>query len=359
MNNHDKISAMFDRNSGAKPLICVEMSGNHQGSLDASLEFVRSAKAAGADLLKVQVYRPDTITFQSDLPDFKLSGDNDWVDYGTLYQLYEKAHTPWDWVAVIFDEAKKLDLPVFASPFDSTAVEFLQSLDCPFYKIASPEITDVGLIEACAATGKPVIMSTGLASREDLDDAVKVVRAYGTPFMILKCVSAYPTPIKDINLAAIPWLKETYGCAVGLSDHTIGPEASYGATALGAAMIEKHFKLPGDTTSVDVAFSMPMDQLGNLKTSISEIYASLGKATLDLPEIAKPSLSGRRSIYAVADIAAGQPFTVDNIRSIRPCFGLPPKYLPTLLKAKAKHDIKAGERIAWDLVDGLEARYDN
>ena len=359
MNSHDKILEMFDHNSAAKPLICVEMSGNHQGSLDSSLEFVRSAKVAGADLLKVQVYRPDTITFQSDLPDFKLSGDNDWVDYGTLYELYEKAHTPWDWVAAIFDEGKKLDLPVFASPFDYTAVEFLQGLDCPFYKIASPEITDHGLIGACAATGKPVIMSTGLANREDLDDAVKVVRGYETQLMILKCVSAYPTPIKDINLATIPWLKEIYGCAVGLSDHTIGPEASFGATALGAAMIEKHFKLPGDTTSVDIAFSMPLDELRHLKKSIADIHASLGRATLDMPEAAKPSLSGRRSIYAVADIGAGQPFTVDNIRSIRPSFGIPPKYLPTLLKAKAKRHIMAGERIAWDLVEGLETRHDN
>ena len=359
MNNHDKIYDMFDRNSGAKPLICVEMSGNHQGSLDVAVEFARSAKSAGADLLKVQVYKPDTITFQSDFPDFKLSGDNDWVDYGTLYQLYEKAHTPWNWVVAIFDEAKKLNLPVFASPFDQTAVEFLQGLDCPFYKIASPEITDHGLIDACAATGKPVIISTGLASRQDLDDAVKVVRGYETQLMILKCVSAYPTPIKDINLATIPWLKEIYGCAVGLSDHTIGPEASFGATALGAAMIEKHFKLPGDTTSVDIAFSMPLDELRHLKKSIADIHASLGRATLDMPEAAKPSLSGRRSIYAVADIGAGQPFTVDNIRSIRPSFGIPPKYLPSLLKAKAKRNIMAGERIAWDLVEGLETRHDN
>ena len=353
MNNHDKIYDMFDRNSGSKPLICVEMSGNHQGSLDAAVEFARSAKSAGADLLKVQVYKPDTITFQSDFPDFKLSGDNDWVDYGTLYQLYEKAHTPWDWVATIFTEAKKLDLPVFASPFDQTAVDFLEGLDCPIYKIASPEITDVGLIEACARTGKPIIMSTGLASRTDLDDAVEVVRSYGVPMMILKCVSAYPTPIKDMNLATIPWLKEVYGCSVGLSDHTLGPEASYAATALGATMIEKHFKLPDDIISVDAAFSMPLDELKDLKRSLEGIHASLGKATLELPETAKPSLSGRRSIYAVADIAIGGPFTMDNVRSIRPSFGLPPKHLPKILKCRAARDILAGERISWDIIEGL------
>jgi pseudaminic acid synthase len=359
MINHEYLMAMFNPDNCEQPFVCVEMSGNHQGNFDSAMKFVRAAKSSGADLLKLQVYRPDTITLKCDMPDFRLSGDNDWAQYGTLYELYEKAHTPWDWVAAIFEESKKIGLPVFASPFDLSAVNFLEELGCPFYKVASPEITDLGLIEACARTGKPVIISTGLASRTDLDEAVAVTRRYGVPLMLLKCVSAYPTPIEDINLATIPWLKKVYGCAVGLSDHTLGPEASYGATAMGAAMIEKHFKLPGDITSVDAAFSMPLDELKNLKTSLSAIYASIGIATLDLPASAKPSLSGRRSLYAVANISAGQSFTPENVKSIRPCFGLHPKHLPFVLKSSAARDIVAGERMTWALVNDSEKFDDN
>ena len=200
----DPLDAMFDLKYRSRPMICVEMSGNHQGNEKAAIEFVHAAKAAGADLMKLQVYRPDTITIKSDRQDFKLDNENDWAEYGTLYDLYEKAHTPWDWIADIFEEAKRIKLPIWASPFDHTAVDFLEDLNCPYYKIASPEITDLGLIEACARTGKPVVISTGLAGKEDLDEAVAVVRKYGTPLMILKCVSAHPTPIENINVATIP-----------------------------------------------------------------------------------------------------------------------------------------------------------
>jgi len=351
MTANSKLASMFNPEHRAAPLISVEMSGNHQGSPEHALDFARAAKAEGADILKLQVYRPDTITIKSDRQDFRLSTDNDWAEYGTLYDLYEKAHTPWDWVAATFAECQTIDLPVFASPFDASAVDFLQELGCPMYKIASPEITDLGLIEACARTGKPVIMSTGLASRADLDDAVAVVRRYETPLMILKCVSAYPTPIADMNTATIPWLKETYGCAAGLSDHTLGPEAAYAATALGAAMIEKHFKLPGDKSSVDSGFSMSLSALAEFKATVHSVYAAVGNATLELPDIAKPSLSGRRSLYAVADIAEGEIFTSANVRSIRPCYGMAPKHLPKLLGRRAKRNIKGGERMDWSMVD--------
>ena len=346
------LDTLFDPYSPNVPAICVEMSGNHQGSVEAAIQFARAAKDAGADLLKLQVYRPDTITIKSDREDFRLSKDNDWAEYGTLYSLYEQAHTPWEWIKTIFVEANSIDLPVWASPFDPSAVELLEELNCPYYKIASPEITDLGLIETCARTGKPIVMSTGLASVNDLDDAVEVVSKYGSPLMILKCVSAYPTPVQDMNLATIPWLREKYGCAVGLSDHTLGAEAAYAATALGAAMIEKHFRLPDDNSSVDAAFSMCLDQLPGLKASLSAVHSAIGKATMELPEIAKPSLSGRRSLYVVKNMKAGEVLTNDNVRSIRPCFGMAPKYLPLILGRKVTRDILAGERMAWDLIEG-------
>jgi len=354
MNTEHPLDNLFDPARRDAPAICVEMSGNHQGSNAAAIEFARMAKAAGADLLKLQVYRPDTITMKSDRPDFRLASDNDWARFGTLYDLYEKAHTPWDWIADIFAECETLDLPVWASPFDPTAVAFLEELGCPYYKIASPEITDLGLIEACARTGKPIVMSTGLASKADLDDAVAVVQRFDAPLMILKCVSAYPTPVNDMNVATIPWLRETYGCAVGLSDHTLGPEAAYAATALGAAMIEKHFRMPEDDTSVDALFSMSLDALPALKATLTAVHAALGTATLDLPEIAKPSLSGRRSLYVVADINAGDIITGNNVRSIRPCYGMSPKHLSDVLGKRATRDVSAGERLSWDIVEGGE-----
>jgi sialic acid synthase SpsE len=231
-------------------------------------------------------------------------------------------------------------------------VAFLEELGCPFYKIASPEITDLGLIEACARTRKPIVMSSGLANKADLDDAVAVVRRFNAPLMILKCVSAYPTPVEDMNVATIPWLRETYGCAVGLSDHTLGPEAAYAATALGAAMIEKHFRMPEDDTSVDAMFSMSLDALPALKLSLAAVHSAIGTATLDLPDVAKPSLSGRRSLYVVADIKAGDMLTNANVRSIRPCYGMAPKHLPSILGKTATRNVLAGERLSWAIVEG-------
>ncbi len=351
MSAETQLLSLFKLNRISPPAICVEMSGNHQGSREAAVRFARAAKSAGADLLKVQVYRPDTITIRSDAPDFRISADNDWSSYNTLYELYEKAHTPWDWIISVFEESRRIDLPVWASPFDPSAVKFLEELSCPMYKIASPEITDLGLIEACARTKKPVVMSTGLASQSDLDEAVAVVRRHNAPLMILKCVSAYPTPVSDMNLLTIPWLREHYSCAVGLSDHTLGPEASYAATVLGATMIEKHFRLPDDSSSVDATFSMSLDALPALKNTISAVFSSLGEPTLEIPDIAKPSMSGRRSLYVVENIRRGDRFTADNVRSIRPCFGIPPKYLPDVIGCRASRDISAGERLSWDLVD--------
>jgi len=348
------IDQMFSALGSYPPLVCVEMSGNHQGSLESALRFVRLAKEAGADLLKVQVYRPDTITIKSDKQDFRLATDNDWAAYQTLYKLYEKAHTPWSWIEAMFAEADACDLPIFASPFDPTAVTFLEALECPIYKIASPEITDHGLIEACAKTGKPVILSTGLASVEDLNEAVAILRAHHTPYIILKCVSAYPTPIEAMNIASIPWLKEKFACPVGLSDHTLGAEASYAATALGAVLIEKHFRLVDDDTSVDAAFSMPLSELPGLKRTINAIHASIGKPTLEVPVIAQPSLTGRRSLYVIKDISPGEKITEENVRSVRPCFGLHPKYLPELIGRTVNRHLTVGDRLDWSAIETHE-----
>ena len=344
------IKTLFDVKKLSLPSICVEMSGNHQGKLDDALEFLNLAHKNGADFLKLQVYTPDTITLKSNLPDFQVEANNEWSKYENLHDLYSKAYTPWEWVEKIFKEARNIGMKTFASPFDSSAVEFLESLDCPIYKIASPEITDHNLIKQCAKTGKPVILSTGLASIDDLDEAVNILRKEDANFMILKCVSAYPTNLSDINISTISFLKKKYECNVGLSDHTLGPYAAYSACALGASLIEKHFKMPGDNFSVDSSFSMDLSKLPSLKNDLQSIFSSIGTPTLDLPESAKISFSGRRSLYVVENISKGEKFTNKNLRSIRPCYGLHPKYLNSILGKRAARDITPGTRMDWSLI---------
>ncbi len=345
------INSLFDLGGSKAPAICAEMSGNHQGNLESALKFVRLAKKYGADYLKFQVYTPDTITFKSDLPDFRVEANNEWSKFSTLYDLYNKAYTPWDWVAALFEEAKSIGIQAFASPFDLKAVKFLEGLGCPVYKIASPEITDHNLIRECAKTRKPIILSTGLASSKDLDEAVSIIKSEVAPFLILKCVSAYPTEVSDINVSTMKWLKTKYNCNVGLSDHTIGSDAAFAASALGASLIEKHFKMPGDESSVDSSFSMELSDLPAFKKSINCIYSAIGKPTLELPDSAKISFSGRRSLYVVEKVIKGEIFTNANVRSIRPCYGLHPKHLPNILGKKAKEDIEPGSRLEWNLID--------
>lgn len=328
-----------------QPYICVEMSGNHMGTLAAALHFVEVAKHSGADILKVQVYRPDTITLNSDLDDFKIPANADWSSYRTLYDLYSKAYTPWDWIPEIFKKARSIGLPIFASPFDSTAVDLLEELDCPAYKIASPEITDLSLIKRCSDTGKPLVFSTGLATENDLDLALSIPKGLGNNYIILKCTSAYPSREEILNLAAIPYLKKKYGVNIGYSDHSIGPYATYAATALGATMIEKHFRLDEDDISIDTSFSMPLSELVNLKSAIQKIYLSIGSPSLDIaPEVSK-SLSGRRSLYYSRSVAVGEIATEDCIKSIRPSFGLHPRHLPTILGKRIRVKRKMGERV--------------
>ena len=347
----DTINELFNEDRKGPPSICVEMSGNHQGSKEEALNFLKLAHKSGADFLKVQVYTPDTITFNSKNSDFRVQAINEWSEYENLYDLYSKAHTPWEWIEEIFNESKKIGINTFASPFDSSAVQFLEELNCPIYKIASPEITDINLIRQCAKTGKPIILSTGLANLADIDEAVSILKEENAQFLILKCVSAYPTELSDINISTMNLLKNRYKCNVGLSDHTIGCHAAYTATALGATLIEKHFKIPGDKSSVDASFSMELSELPILKSSLKSIYSAIGTPTLELSKSAQISYSGRRSLYVVDKISKGEQFTNKNVRSIRPCFGMHPRYLNSIIGKRALCDIEPGSRMEWSLID--------
>jgi len=334
--------------------IIAEMSGNHQNSFNKAKDFVNETIKSGADIIKFQVYKPETITFKSNSEDFKVDKKSSWNKYENLYELYEKAHTPWDWIKELVIILNKKKFPWFASPFDKSAVDFLENINCPAYKLASPEITDIGLIDYIAKTKKPIILSTGLASENDLDLAVDTIKENHSQFAILKCTSAYPTPIKDLNLNAITMLKKKYNCPVGFSDHTLGFESAKTAVSLGSTIIEKHFKLDTDTSSIDEHFSARLSDLKNFKADINMIIKSLGKYTLDIEESAFSGLSGRRSLYVVKNILKGESFSFDNVKSIRPSFGLHPKYLNKVVKKKASKNIVAGTRLEEDLIDDFK-----
>ena len=330
--------------------VIAEMSGNHQSSLKSAMQFVEEAIRYEADIIKFQVYKPDTITLKSTFEDFRVETNSSWKEYRFLYDLYEKAYTPWDWIETIASYLDSVQFPWFASPFDITAIEFLEKIGCPAYKVASPEITDIGLIETLSTTGKPIILSTGLANKIDLDLAVNTIKKRHCKFAILKCTSAYPAPYSDLNLNAIPKLIENYKCAVGFSDHTIGFDAAKTAVALGATIIEKHFKLDNDQTSIDAHFSANISQLTQFKKEIKNIRSSLGKNNLALENSVKPGLNGRRSLYVVKNIKKGERFTEHNVKSIRPVHGLHPKYLKRVLNKTAKQNINAGSRLEKKLI---------
>ena len=337
-----------------KVFVVAEMSGNHKNSKAVAKEFIMEAMENGADIIKFQVYKPETITFDSDNIDFKVDKNSLWNNYDNLFKLYSKAYTPWDWIkelAIILDKKK---FPWFASPFDKTAVDFLESINCKAYKIASPEITDVGLIEYAAKTKKPIIVSTGLANEKDLDLAIKTIKKIHSNFAILKCTSAYPTPPGQLNLKAIPFLKGKYGCAVGFSDHTKGYVAAKTAVALGATIIEKHFKLDKDYSSIDSHFSANLSEIPALTNDLNTITECIGNETMEIPKSALASMSGRRSLYVVKDIQAGEYFTKENVRSIRPFYGLHPRYLKQIITKKASVNIKAGTKLTSELVVDFE-----
>ncbi len=335
---------------GHPPYIVAEMSGNHNGEIGRAKALIDAAKAAGADAVKLQTYTADTITIDHDGPGFLVHGGL-W-DGRRLYELYQEAHTPWDWHAELFEHARKVGISIFSSPFDPTAVELLEGLGAPAYKIASFELIDIPLIEQCAATGKPLVMSTGLASPDEIAEAVAAARGAGSGGMILlHCTSAYPAPMSDMNLVTIPHLAQTHGVVVGLSDHTMGVAASVAAVSLGASFIEKHFTLSRAEGGVDSAFSLEPHELERLVKEARDAWEALGVLKHGELRSEDSSRDHRRSLYVVADVRKGELITGQNVRSIRPGLGLPPKYLPQVLGKRAAQDLARGTPLAETMVE--------
>lgn len=335
---------------GQPPLLIAELSGNHGGRLEQALAMVDAAARAGADLIKIQTYRPGTITVDHDGPEFRIESGL-WQGR-TLYELYEEAHTPWDWHAALFERARDLGVPLFSSPFDLTAVDLLESLHCPVYKIASFELVDHGLIDRVAATGKPVIMSTGIAALQEIDEAVEIVRRHrGTPLVLLHCTSAYPAPVEEADLATIPMLAERYRVPVGLSDHTLGIAVPVAAVALGACLIEKHFTLDRSDGAVDAAFSLDPGEFADMAQACRDAARAIGQPRVSMASVEQSQRAFRRSLYAVADIPAGAVITDALVRSVRPGLGLHPRELLRVIGARARVAIAKGTPMAWDLID--------
>lgn len=331
------------------PYIVAEMSGNHNGEIDRAIRLIDAAKDAGADAVKLQTYTADTITIDHDGPGFVLEGGL-W-DGRRLYELYQEAHTPWDWHDALFAHARHIGISIFSAPFDPTAVDLLESLDTPAYKIASPEIVDLALIERCAATGKPLIISTGMASFEEIESALAAARGAGaTQILVLHCISSYPTPLEQAHLSTIGDLSRRLGAPVGLSDHTLDTFAAAVAVGQGAVLIEKHFTLARADGGVDSAFSLEPGELQRLVADSRAAHAALGRPNYRPTEAEQGMLVARRSLYVVADIRAGETFTTVNVRSIRPNLGLPPKHLAMVLGATATRDIRRGEPLAADMI---------
>ena len=335
---------------GHPPYLVAEISANHQGDLERARRIMEAAKEAGVDAVKLQTYRADTITIDHDGPEFRIE-TGPWAGR-RLYDLYDEAHTPWDWHAPLFRQGRELGIAVFSSPFDKTAVDLLKDLDAPAYKIASFEIVDLPLIAYAAGTGKPLVISCGMAESAEIDAALTAARAAGCDdIVLLHCISGYPTPLAEANLATLVDMAARFQVPVGLSDHTLGTTAATAAVALGAAMIEKHVTLSRDEGGLDAAFSLEPAELAELVRRCHEAWQALGEVRYGPSASEAQSLIHRRSLYAVADIAAGEAFSEHNVRSIRPAGGLAPKYLPEVLGKRAKQDIARGTPLDWDLVD--------
>lgn len=332
---------------GAPPYMVAELSGNHGGDIARALALMEAAKHAGADAIKIQTYTADTITIEHDGPGFRIE-NGPWQGR-TLHELYREAHTPWAWHAALFEKARELDITIFSSPFDASAVTFLEELGCPAYKVASFEIVDTPLIQRMAQTGKPLIISTGMASAEEVSEAVEAARRGDCETIaLLHCTSGYPTPPEDSNLTALSALARRFDTVVGLSDHTLGITVPIGAVALGAAIIEKHVTLRRSDGGPDAAFSLEPEEFGEMAAACRTIWKALGQEDYGRAPSETPSFAFRRSIYVVADVKAGESLTEQNIRSIRPGYGLLPKHLPEVLGRVAVRDMKRGSPLAWD-----------
>lgn len=332
------------------PFIIAEMSGNHNQSLERALEIVEAAAETGAHALKLQTYTADTLTLDISEGEFFI-GDPKSLWQGTsLYKLYQQAYTPWEWHKPIFDRCKELGLICFSTPFDETAVDFLETLDVPAYKIASFENNHLPLIRKVAATGKPMIISTGMATVAELDEAVSAARDAGCrDIILLKCTSTYPATPDNTNILTIPHMRELFRCEVGLSDHTMGVGVAVASVALGATVIEKHFTISRADGGVDATFSMEPEEMRSLVEETGRAWQSLGRITYGPTEKEKKSMVFRRSLYVVEDMKAGEVFTSENLRAIRPGFGLPPKFYEVLLGKKVDKDIKKGTPVTWEL----------
>lgn len=336
----------------APPFVIAEMSGNHNQSLEQALLIVEAAAKAGAHALKLQTYTADTMTLDiADGEFFIKDPDSLWA--GTsLYTLYEKAHTPWDWHAPIFERAKALGMLAFSTPFDETAVDFLESLDVPAYKIASFENTDLPLIRRVAATGKPMIISTGMASVAELDASVRAAREAGCKdLVLLKCTSTYPASPLNSHIRTIPHLRELFGCQVGLSDHTMGVGVSVAAVAMGATVIEKHFTLDRGDGGVDASFSLEPHEMASLVVETERAWQSMGQVHYGVTAAEQKSLQYRRSLYVVRDMLPGEVFSKDNVRAIRPGRGLAPKHFDAVIGRKARCALARGTALRWDQVE--------
>lgn len=332
------------------PFVIAEMSGNHNQSLERALEIVEAAAKTGAHALKIQTYTPDTMTLDLDEREFHIGDPNSLWAGNSLFKLYGEAYTPWEWHKPIFDRARELGIIAFSTPFDNTAVDFLESLDVPCYKIASFENTDLPLIRRVAATGKPLIISTGMASIAELDDTVRAARGVGCKDLILlKCTSTYPATAENTNILTIPHLRELFDCEVGLSDHTMGVGVSVASVALGATVVEKHFTLSRADGGVDSSFSMEPAEMAQLVLETERAWQSLGKVSYGATEAEKKSIVFRRSLYIVQNLKMGDVLTKENVRAIRPGFGLPTKYLDQVLGRRVKEDVKLGTAVSWDL----------
>ncbi len=337
--------------SDSPPFIIAEMSGNHNQSLDRALEIVEAAARSGAHALKIQTYTPDTMTLDLKEGEFFISDPKNIWSGTSLYDLYKEAYTPWEWHKPIFERARELGIIAFSTPFDHTAVDFLESLDVPFYKIASFENTDIPFIRKVAQTGKPIIISTGMATVAELDESVRAARDAGCrDLILLKCTSTYPATAANTNILTIPHLRQLFGCEAGLADHTMGVGVSVASVALGATVIEKHFTLDRAEGGVDSTFSMEPAEMAQLVTETERAWQALGMVSYGPTEAEKKSLQYRRSLYVVADMKVGEVLTTENVRAIRPGFGLPPKYYEELLGRRVNCDVKRGTPVAWKLI---------
>lgn len=331
------------------PYIIAELSANHNGRLETAMKIIDEAARAGVDAVKMQTYRPDTITLDSNAEDFKIKGGL-W-DGRTLYELYEQAHTPWEWHKPLFEHARKVGITIFSSPFDTTAVDLLEDLNAPAYKIASFEAVDLPLIKYVAKTGKPMILSTGMADAEEIQDAIEAAREGGCEQLaVLHCVSGYPAPPEDYNLRTIPDMMRRFGLVTGLSDHTLDNTTAITSVALGASIIEKHFTLDRNGGGPDDSFSLEPNQLAVLCRDSKTAWAALGKVDYGRKSSEQGNVKFRRSLYFVKDLKAGEVITEDALRSVRPGYGVAPKYFADIVGKKIIKDVKRGTSMSWDLI---------